>query len=449
MTTYDTIFRNGTVVGAGGLSLADIGVRDGIIVAVAPTLDGTADHERDCSGLHLLPGLIDAHVHFNEPGRTDWEGWESGSRSLAAGGGTFAIDMPLNSDPPVLSAAEVQAKVVAAEHVSVVDFALWGGLTPVNLSSLDELADAGVIGFKAFMSNSGIPEFPAADDFTLLTGMEVAARRGLVVGVHAENDRITQELGQRAMTSGRTTWADWAATRPVVAETEAIARAIHLARATGCKLHIVHVSSGAGVAEVAAARAAGIDVTCETCPHYLTFTDGDRAALGALGKCAPPFRSDAERSALWDAVRDGTVHTIGSDHSPAPASMKTGDDAFAVWGGISGCQSTLSALLTEGVQARDISLRTIAAVTAGDVAERFRLGNRGSLAPGKVADIVIVDMNKTMRLEKDSLLYRHKQSPYVGKTFRGTVVATYASGRAIWHHGRIVDARRGRFVRPS
>ena len=449
MSTFDLVLRNGSVVLDGAVIRADVGIRDGMIVELATGIGGTTDEERDCTAMHLLPGMIDAHVHFNEPGRTDWEGWATGSLALAAGGGTVAIDMPLNSDPPVLTATEVELKRAAAESSSIVDFALWGGLTPINREALSGLADAGVIGFKAFMSNSGIAEFPAADDATLLIGMEIAAERGLVVAVHAENDAITAELAARAVGAGKTSWADWVATRPVHAETEAIARAIRIAEGTGCKLHIVHVSSVEGVAEVVAGRARGVDVTCETCPHYLTFTADDLPTLCAHGKCAPPLRSEANRLGLWDALASGQIQTVGSDHSPAPPSMKSGGEPFAAWGGISGCQSSLPALLSEGYHHGRLDLPTVARASASTVAERFRLGPRGRIAPGHIADIALVDLERSFTLRAEDLRYRHHHSAYVGRDFRGSVVATYAGGELIWHDGQSAVHRRGHMIRPT
>ena len=329
MPIFDTVFRRAAIVTGGGVSHGDVAVLDGLIAGVGPEIAGQAREEIDAAGHHLFPAVIDAHVHFNEPGRAGWEGWATGSRALAAGGGATAIDMPLNSTPPVLDGATFDAKVEAATASSVTDFALWGGLTPDSLGTLDELAERGVVGFKAFMSDSGIDDFRAADDDTLFLGMQAAARFGLPVAVHAENDAIAGGGARRAIAAGRRGWADWVASRPVVAETEAIARAIHLAAAAGCSLHVVHVSSGAGAALIAEARARGQDVTGETCPHYLTLTDADLAVLGAVAKCAPPLRDAAEKAALWRALADDALQTVGSDHSPAPADMKTGDDAFS------------------------------------------------------------------------------------------------------------------------
>ena len=448
VTTYDLILRHGTVVPESVLGLADIGIVDGRIAACEPDLPGAACDEIDATGLHVFPGVIDAHVHFNDPGRTDWEGFATGTRALAAGGGTTAIDMPLNAHPPTLDAASFDRKRAALEASGVTDVALWGGLVPGNLDRLDELADRGVVGFKAFMSNSGIDDFPAVDDLTLYDGMARAARLGRIVAVHAENDVLTARLAARAIAAQGTTARDYLASRPIVAELEAIQRAILYAEVTGCALHVVHVSTGRGVALVAAARARGVDVTCETCPHYLTFTEDDLDTLGAVAKCAPPLRPASERDALWRLLADGTVPVVASDHSPAPPTLKTGSDFFRIWGGISGCQSTLPVLLTDGHRARRLPLQTIAAVSAANVARRFAIPHKGQIGIGFDADLALVDLGHRSTLRAADLHYRHPHSPYIGRAFTGRIVRTLLRGTTTFLDGRIVSGPVGRFVRP-
>ncbi len=444
----DVLIRGGMVVTPDTVAPADVAIRGETVVAVGRDLRWSADDEIDAAGMHLFPGVVDAHVHFNDPGRADWEGWPTGSAALAAGGGTVAVDMPLNSDPPLLDGAAFDAKAATTEAGSIVDFALWGGLTPDNLDRLGELAARGVVGFKAFMSNSGIPEFRAADEATLRRGMEIATRFGLPVAVHAEDDALCTDLAARAIASGRRTWRDWAATRPVEAETRAIRRAIALAAETGCALHVVHVSSGEGVALVAAARARGVDVTCETCPHYLGLTADDLEALGAVAKCAPPLRSQSDVEALWSALAAGEIQTVGSDHSPAPPDLKTGDDAFATWGGIAGCQTTLPLLLTEGAR-RSLPLPALARLLAAAPARRLRLPRKGRIAPGYDADIALVDVSAEWTLEADDLRYRHRISPWVGRTFRGRVVRTLRRGATIVGQEWDAPVAGGRLVRPE
>jgi allantoinase len=408
------IVRGGRVVTASGVVEADIEIADGVIVAVEPGLSG---YGIDAGGLHVFPGGLDPHVHFNEPGRTHWEGLASGSAALARGGFTAFFDMPLNSSPPTIDAAGFDAKLAAARERSCVDFGFWGGLVPGNVGQLEALAERGVIGLKAFMSNSGIDEFRHADDRTLYDGMAEAARLGLLVGVHAENDALTsRSFGSSAR--------DFMDSRPVIAELEAIQRAIAFAEGTGCALHIVHVSSGRGVALVTEARLRGVDVTCETCPHYLVLTPADVEALGAVAKCAPPVREAAEQQRLWEQVRGGAVHFITSDHSPSEPSLKAG--AFTdAWGGIAGCQSTLELLLTEG---EALALETIARLTSTGAADRFGMPRKGRIEPGADADLALVDLDAEYTLRAEYLLYRHPISPYVGRRLRGRVMRTLLRG---------------------
>ena len=427
----DLLLRGGTVSDGTVAEprVADLAVRDGRVVALAPSLDLAADLVVDARGLHVLPGFVDAHVHFNEPGRAGWEGFATGTAALAAGGGTAFCDMPLNSSPPVLDAASFDAKAAALVAHSRLDGALWGGLTPRNLDRMPELAARGVIGFKAFMSNSGMDDFPRADAATLREGMARAAARGRLVAVHAESEELTARLTRERRTRGGTGVADYLASRPVEAELEAIGVALDLVRATGCALHVVHVSSAAGLALIADAKARGQDVTAETCPHYLLLNDTDVSRLGAVAKCAPPLRPAAEVERLWTALGEGKVDTVGSDHSPAPPELKTDADFFRVWGGISGCQHALPLFFEAAVVGRRLSPSLVAQLTAGNVARRFGLAGKGRLAVGFDADVTLLAVDETPRpIPRETLRYRHPQSAYVGRPARVRVVETYARG---------------------
>jgi allantoinase len=433
----DLLVRGGTVVLPGVFGVrADVAVTDGRIEAIVPSFAEPAAEEIDARGLHVLPGAIDAHVHFNEPGRADWEGWETGTAALAAGGATACVEMPLNAHPPTVDGAAFDLKVKAASASAKVDFALWGGLVPGPLDRLDELAARGVVGFKAFMCPSGIDDFAMADDDVLGEGMRRAAALGLPVAVHAERP---ERLGAPGPD-----WRGWAASRPPAAELEAIERALALAEETGCSLHVVHVSTGAGVLRVAEARARGVDATCETCPHYLALADEDMERLGTLAKCAPPLRPDAERHTLWRLLTGGDVAFVASDHSPCPPEMKTGgfDEA---WGGIAGAQTTLALLITEGHWARRLPLGMLVD-RATAAAARLRL-RKGRLEPGADADLALVDLGAAYVLEE--LHDRHRANPFRGRELRGRVVRTILRGHTVYDEGRVAPEARGRLLKPQ
>jgi len=417
----------------GAQPVPEIGITNGRIVTFAA---GPAREEIDATGLLVLPGVVDAHVHFNEPGRTDWEGWETGSRSAVAGGVTTVCDMPLNSTPPLVDAAAFDAKLAAAASKSVCDFAFWGGLIPQSVDRLEELARCGVIGFKAFMCHSGIDDFPRADDATLRAGMKRAAPLDLPVAVHAELDRESRPRG--------TMVRDYLASRPIAMELDAVRVALEIAGETGCALHVVHVSSAPSVALIADAKRNGVNVTCETCPHYLTLTGEDMERLGAVAKCAPPMRDPVNRDQLWRELVGGRLDTLGSDHSPSPWVLKENADFFKVWGGVSGIQHLLPLLLDAGLEPGPF-----ARLAAENPARRFRLSHKGRLEPGMDADLVLVEKGPARTLSAEDLFYRHPHSPYVGRSLRVRVARTILRGRAVFCDGEIVSPPAGRLVKPQ
>ncbi len=448
MSEVDLVVRGGALVLRDGVRSWDVAVADGRIVEIGADLGVQGREEIDAGGLHVFPGGVDPHVHFDEPGRTDWEGFQSGTEALAAGGVTTFIDMPLNCTPVTCDGSSFELKRQAAEASALVDFALWGGLTPLNVERLDELADHGVAGLKAFMCDSGIKEFPAADDFTLFEGMTRAAELGLLVAVHAENDALTQGLAARVRRQGHVRPRDYVASRPPIAEIEAIQRAVLLAEEAGCALHIVHVSTVRGIMLIERARRRGVDVTCETCPHYLLFTAEDLDELGASGKCLPPLRSEADRLGLWELVEDGTIPIVASDHSPAPPDLKTSADFFEIWGGIAGCQSALQLLLAAQVE-RGIALERIAAVLAANAAGRFRLPGKGAIEAGNDADLVLVDLASASTLRAADLRYRYATSAFLGSRVRGRIDRVLLRGISVMTAGRRAGAACGRLVVPS
>lgn len=440
MSDFDTLIH-GMAVTPYGQTEVSIGVAEGQIVAIGSKVKGKAKESIQVRDGLILPGFIDAHVHFNEPGRADWEGFETGSAAIAAGGTTTYFDMPLNSSPPVLDRASFEEKRRIGERKSRVDFALWGGLTPDSLDHLEAMAEAGAIGFKAFMCPSGLDEFGAAGASVLKRGMRTAAKVGLPVAVHAEDPAVIAKHQAAHPCPSPGTMADWLDSRPVKAELSAIRIAIELAAETGCKLHIVHVTCAEGIDLVAQAKRSGVDVTVETCPHYLLLDRQAAIAIGPRAKCAPPIREVARVEALWDRMETGSIDTLGSDHSPSPADLKQGDDVFAMWGGIAGCQHGLPLLLDGKFGALDPFM--LATLASANVAARFGLAeSKGCLAVGMDADFSIL-RRRSQVIAQAELMDRHKLSPYVGMNLRWQVEST-------WLRGRIVTPEtRGRFVCPA
>lgn len=423
---------------------------------VAQWVDGNPDLEAssviDAGGKLVLPGLIDGHVHFSEPGREHWEGFLTGTRAAAAGGVTTVVEMPLNASPPTIHPAALEAKRRAAAAGAVVDYALWGGLVDDNLDQLDALHAGGVAGFKAFLCESAT-DFRRIDDDLLYAGLQTARRLNSLVGVHAENEWLTRRLTRELQAAGRIDRRAWGEARPPAAELEAIRRAIFWSKVTGGRLHIVHVSLAAGIAAATAAKRDGAPVTVETCPHYLLFDEEEFVKIGPFAKCAPPLRPRAEVEALWQAVLAGEVDLIASDHSPCtlPEKVRGQENIWLAWGGISGLQSTLPALLTEGVQRRGLSLPALVRMTAANPARLFGLyPAKGSLLPGADADIVIVDPNATTTLDAEDLEYKNRHSVYVGRTFHAAVVTTLVRGSPVYVGGRVTgQPGYGRWLKPS
>ncbi len=447
MTAPDLVIRGGTAILPTGQRPADIAITGGIISAIGSEVRD-AEAVIDATDLVVLPGVVDAHVHFNEPGRADWEGWEAGTRGAAAGGVTTVLEMPLNAHPPTTTPAAFDEKLAIASQKALVDFGLWGGLVPDNLDNLQILHQRGVIGFKAFMSDSGIEDFHRVSDGVLAIGLKVTARLNAIVGVHAESQEMLE-------TQGAPNPLAWCRARPAAAEIDAIRRLLVCMRGAGkgVRAHVVHVSCAAGLAEVDAARGKGVSITAETCPHYLAFTEQDFERIGPPLKCAPPIRDAGTREALWAEVLAGRVDLIGSDHSPCPAAAKQiGEhDIWQAWGGVAGIQATLPVLLTDGLHARGLSLERVAHLTATAPAQLFGLYPRkGAITVGADADFAIIAPDKQWIFQPQNLEARSGVSAYMGRKFTGQVVRTIVRGRTVFSDGRVVgEMGWGQLVKPN
>ncbi|HEU4747494.1 MAG TPA: allantoinase AllB [Gemmatimonadaceae bacterium] len=425
----DLVIRGRGVVTPDGVRAASVHIAAGRIVRLGAWEDVSSGVQViDAGGCLVMPGLVDTHVHMNEPGRTEWEGFATGTRAAAAGGVTTILDMPLNAIPPTTTVEALEAKRVAARENAIVNVEYIGGVVPGNTGELDGLRDAGVRAFKCFLSPSGVEEFPAVSERDLREAFPVLARLGLPLMVHAEDPACL--LPGRG--SSRK-YGDYLTTRPVAAERAAIAQLARLMAAVPTPVHIVHLSSAGSLDVVRTARSRGLPMTVETCPHYLTFAAEDIPEGATEYKCAPPIRESAERDALWNALLGGDIDLIASDHSPCPPNMKeTEGDFFAAWGGIASLQLSLSAVWT-GARARGLKPARIAQWMSAAPARLAGLQDRkGALAVGYDADIVLWDPDARFTVDPGDLMHKHKVTPYAGRELFGRVSATYVGGRRIF-----------------
>jgi len=380
----------------------------------------------------LLPGLVDTHVHVNEPGRTEWEGFATSTRAAAAGGVTTMLDMPLNSLPPTLDPGALAVKRAAAEGKCAVDVGFWGGVVPANVGSLGPLLDGGVFGVKCFLADSGVEEFPPLTPTDLLRACEeLAALDGLLL-VHAEDPG---ELSA-APDAGGPSYARFLASRPSTSEDAAVATVLEAARATGARVHVVHLSSAGALPLIAAARADGVRVTVETCPHYLVLRAEDVPDGATDYKCCPPVRDDANRGALWEGLAAGTIDMVVSDHSPCTPALKsldTGDFAVA-WGGISSLQLGLPLVWTEG-RRRGHDLADVVRWMSSAPAALAGLRTKGALRPGSAADFVVLAPDEETVVDPAALHHRHPLTPYAGARLTGVVRATWLAGAPVTGDG--------------
>ncbi|AZV50203.1 allantoinase [Bacillus halotolerans] len=445
---YDLVIKGAKAVTPDGVKEADIAMKNGTIAKIGSAIEAEGAPVVEASGQYIFPGSVDCHVHFNEPGREDWEGFETGSQMMAAGGCTTYFDMPLNCIPSTVTAENLLAKAEIGRQKSAVDFALWGGLVPGHIDDIHPMAEAGAIGFKAFLSKSGTEEFRSVDERTLLKGMKEIAAAGKILALHAESDAITSFLQMEWANKGKVNADAYAASRPEEAEAEAVYRTIQYAKVTGCPVHFVHISTAKAVRLIREAKQEGLDITVETCPHYVLFSHDDLREKGSVAKCAPPLRSQPSKEALIDTLIAGDIDMVSSDHSPCRPSLKREDNMFLSWGGISGGQFTLLAMLELALE-RDIPFETIAEWTAGAPAKRFGLQQKGRLEEGRDADLVLVSM-EPYTVTTETMFAKHKQSIYEGHTFPCRISATYSRGRSVYSDGEKADSGiEGALVVPS
>lgn len=449
---YDLIIKGGNVVFRDEVKRVDIAILAGKISAIAESMDADAAQVVDAAGQYVMPGMIDTHVHICEPGRTEWEGFVTGTKALAAGGTTSYVDMPLNALPATTTREALESKRRAAEGKNYVDYALYGGLVPGNIENLQELSDGGIVAYKCFMASCGtdLPnDFKNVDDYTLYAGMKKIAELGHVLSIHAENPQITDRLAEEKIKQGKLTATDYVESRPVIAEVEAVKRALQLGKATGCKLHFVHISSAQAVEEIIQARKEGQDVTLESCPHYFTITTSQFEVIGPLAKCSPPLRDEREQEKLWEVLKQGKIDMLTSDHSPCPPAMKHSEtnNIFEVWGGITGCQNNVDLMFDEAVKKRNVPVTEFVRMIATKPAERFNLKTKGEIAVLKDADIILVDPNQSYVVKAEDFYYRHKHSPYTGKTINCRVTKTFVRGHLVFDlHQGIVGEPIGQFL---
>ncbi|HLV87762.1 MAG TPA: allantoinase AllB [Candidatus Sulfotelmatobacter sp.] len=416
------------------------------VVAEAEIPDQAA--REDVGNLVLLPGLVDSHVHINEPGRTDWEGFETATRAAAAGGCTTVVDMPLNCVPATTSVAALVAKRAAAQGKCRVDWRAWGGVVPDNADEIEPLARAGVPGFKCFLVPSGIDEFAMVREPDLRRSLPHLVRTGLPLLVHAELPEPIEVATECLRGADWTRYETYLCSRPDEAERAAIGMMLRLCGEYGFRVHIVHLATGSALDMLRKARGQGLDVTVESCPHYLHFAAEQIADNDTFSKCAPPIRSRENREQLWDGLREGVIDMVVTDHSPCPPEMKRAQEGNfqSAWGGIPSLSLALPVMWTEARQ-RGFELTDIARWMAEKPAQLARCGLRkGRIADGCDADLVVFDPDAEFAVSEDRLHHRHAVSPYLGEKLRGVVKRTYLRGELVYDDGRFPGTNRGREI---
>lgn len=449
--------KNGYVFTEEGFRYKNIRIIDGKIDTLCECVPEPMKENKansiDASGCLVVPGFIDAHVHFNDPGRTDWEGIETGSTAAAIGGTTTIFDMPLNCSPSVTTVKSLHNKREYLTSKSFVDYALWGGMTGNSVSNTEELAQMseGIIAWKAFMSESGIDDFPYVPPEQVEQAMKIAAQHNKILALHAEWEEEVHNLTTfYKKQNGLDERKAFLASRPISAEEKAVRFALEAAAKYGTGVHFVHISSARVVELIHQAKKSGVNVTVETCPHYLLFDEEDFLQSGAILKCAPPLRPREEVEGLWECISNGWIDTIGSDHSPCLYSMKKTASVWDAWGGIQGIQFTWLSLLDEALKRR-IPLKDILPLGTANVADRFGISEKkGRIQPGLDADLVLISLDETTFVNQPSIAFRNPYSPYENRTFLLKIKKTILRGKVIYDdHTGIIQEKTGQYLRPT
>ena len=453
MSAPDLIVRGNRVVtgdGNGEPAPAAIHIQHGVITAVAKFSEVSANCPiYEASDLIVMPGIVDTHVHINEPGRTEWEGFTTATRAAAAGGVTTLIEMPLNSIPATTSTSAFREKLASAAGKLWVDTGFWGGMIPGNSDELRPLWRDGVFGFKCFLVPSGVDEFPQSHESDLRAALPILAEIGAPLLVHAELPGPLDTAAKSLDKAPGTKYSTWLASRPREAENEAIALMIKLATEFNARVHIVHVSSSDALPVLRAAKSSGLAITAETCPHYLTFASEEIPDGASEFKCAPPIRESENREKLWEALSGGTLDFVATDHSPCPPEMKRKDtgDFMAAWGGIASLELSLPAVWTSARQ-RGYAVERLAAWLCSSPARLAGLEKRkGKIAKDFDADLVIWDPTAKFRVEPERLHHRQKLTPYAGRELYGVVAATYLRGRKVFDRGEFETGPTGAILK--
>jgi allantoinase len=449
MNKPDLIIRSRRVVMSETVGSASVHIRDGIIAGLGKWDEIPAQTTLvDVSEAVVMPGLVDAHVHVNEPGRTEWEGFTTATRAAAAGGVTTLVDMPLNSIPPTTTLNGFSEKLAAAKGQCWIDVAFWGGVIPGNTKELEPLLNAGVRGFKCFLIHSGVDEFPHVTESNLLEAMPELARLNSVLLVHAEVPEPIETVAGELKDSNPQDYQTFLKSRPRASENEAVALMIRLCRETGTRVHIVHHSSSDVLPLLKAAREEGSPLTVETCPHYLTFAAEEIPNGATHFKCCPPVRERENREKLWSALADGTIDMIVSDHSPCTPNLKLMEkgDFLEAWGGIAALQFSLPAIWTQ-LQKRGFGLRELSHWMSAAPAKLAGLDKRkGKLAIGYDADFVIFQPEKEFKVVPEIIEFKNKLTPYSGMNLRGVIEATYVRGKKVCENGEFAAKPEGELI---